>query len=113
MELWPTASREELSIDLMRHTDEAAGAMDFLFAEMMLWGASQGYQRFSLGMAPLSGLESRPLVSCVALHRLDQVWDELAPPFEHDLDVGPGVVNHIPHPGEAVVAEKDVEPDGD
>jgi phosphatidylglycerol lysyltransferase len=59
--LLESLNRAELSIDLMRHTDEASGAMDFLFAEMMLWGAAQGYQRFNLGMAPLSGLESRPL----------------------------------------------------
>jgi phosphatidylglycerol lysyltransferase len=30
--------------------------------ELMLWGAAQGYRRFNLGMAPLSGLETGPLV---------------------------------------------------
>lgn len=59
--LLESESRAELSIDLMRHTQGASGAMDFLFAEMMLWGAQNGYGRFNLGMAPLSGLESRPL----------------------------------------------------
>ncbi len=60
--LWPTATREELSIDLMRFgRDAPAGAMDYLLVELMLWGRAQGYRWFNLGMAPLSGLESRAL----------------------------------------------------
>ncbi len=60
--LWPTATREELSIDLMRFgRDAPAGAMDYLLIELMLWGRSQGYRWFNLGMAPLSGLEARAL----------------------------------------------------
>jgi phosphatidylglycerol lysyltransferase len=60
--LWPTATREELSIDLMRFMPDAPrGAMDFLFIELMLWGRGQGYRWFNLGMAPLSGLENRAL----------------------------------------------------
>ncbi len=60
--LWTTATREELSIDLMRHTEDApAGVMDFLFVNLMLWGKSEGYRRFNLGVAPLSGLENRAL----------------------------------------------------
>jgi phosphatidylglycerol lysyltransferase len=35
--------------------------MDFLFLELMLWGAAQGYHWFNLGMAPLSGLGSDKL----------------------------------------------------
>jgi phosphatidylglycerol lysyltransferase len=60
--LWPGGEREELSIDLMRHSGDApAGVMDFLFLELMLYGSREGYRWFSLGMAPLSGLEARPL----------------------------------------------------
>ncbi len=60
--LWPTATHEELSIDLMRFgRDAPAGAMDFLLIELMLWARAQGYRWFNLGMAPLSGLESRAL----------------------------------------------------
>lgn len=56
--LWPGAEGSELSIDLMRHRPEAPrGIMDFLFVSIMLWGKEQGYQWFSFGMAPLSGLE--------------------------------------------------------
>ncbi len=60
--LWPAPASGELSIDLMRY-DQAApkGIMDYLFVELMLWGSANGYQSFNLGMAPLSGLEMRPL----------------------------------------------------
>ena len=54
--------RHELSVDLMRHRSDApAGLMDFLFVRLLLWGKEQGYQRFNLGMAPLSGLTPRRL----------------------------------------------------
>jgi phosphatidylglycerol lysyltransferase len=60
--LWKTATRQELSIDLMRYDpDSPKGIMDFLFAELLLWGQAEHYQWFSLGMAPLAGLERRPL----------------------------------------------------
>jgi len=48
---------EQLSIDLMRFaTDSPNGAMDGLFAHLLVWGREQGYQWFNFGMAPLSGL---------------------------------------------------------
>lgn len=60
--LWPGADHAELSVDLMRHTPACPnGVMDYLFVELMLWGAKHGYRRFNLGMAPLSGLEKGPL----------------------------------------------------
>ncbi|MGZ5376292.1 MAG: bifunctional lysylphosphatidylglycerol flippase/synthetase MprF, partial [Solirubrobacterales bacterium] len=60
--LWLGAGKAELSIDLMRHLPEAPhGVMDGLFIELMLWGRREGYGWFNLGMAPLSGLEDRPL----------------------------------------------------
>jgi phosphatidylglycerol lysyltransferase len=34
--------------------------MDCLFVRLMEWGKEHGYARFSLGMAPLAGLEERP-----------------------------------------------------
>jgi phosphatidylglycerol lysyltransferase len=67
--LWESDTREELSLDLMRHTSAApGGVMDFLFTEMMLWGQAQGYRWFNLGMAPLAGLEE---------HRLAPTWHKL------------------------------------
>lgn len=60
--VWTSAGRHELSIDLMRHLPGAPnGIMDYLFTELMLWGAREGYGQFNLGMAPLSGLEAHPL----------------------------------------------------
>ncbi|PHS25681.1 MAG: hypothetical protein COA85_06790 [Robiginitomaculum sp.] len=59
--LWETAGKE-LSIDIMRYDTQSPGRiMDYLFAELMLWGKEQGFATFSLGMAPLYGLERRPL----------------------------------------------------
>ncbi len=56
------ADRHELSVDLMRY---AAGAppstMEFLFVQLLLWGQKTGFEWFSLGMAPLAGLEDRHL----------------------------------------------------
>ncbi len=60
--LWETGNRQEMSIDLMRYTPGApSGIMEYLFIQLMLWGRTQGYQWFNLGMSPLSGLERRPL----------------------------------------------------
>ncbi len=60
--LWTADGKGELSIDLMRHRQDAPdGTMEFLFTELMLWGASEGFAFFNLGMAPLAGLDSRPL----------------------------------------------------
>ncbi len=58
--LWQGAGNEELSIDLMRYIpDSPHGLMEFLFTKLILWGRDQGYQFFSLGMAPLAGVEAK------------------------------------------------------
>ena len=60
--LWATPDRNELSVDLMRFRGRAVrDVMDYLFVQLMLWGKAQGYARFDLGMAPLSGLQDRQL----------------------------------------------------
>jgi phosphatidylglycerol lysyltransferase len=60
--LWTTARRASFSIDLMRYADDAPkDIMDFLFVELIAWGQAEGYQAFDFGMAPLAGLEDRPL----------------------------------------------------
>lgn len=60
--LWLTANRKEASVDLMRHrSDTPPGTMDYLLVNLMLWAQAHGYARFSLGMAPLSGIEDRRL----------------------------------------------------
>jgi phosphatidylglycerol lysyltransferase len=67
--LWPSGTKDELSIDLMRFGPDAPrSAMDYLFIELMLWARAQGYRWFNLGMAPLAGLERHPLAP--AWHRV-------------------------------------------
>ena len=62
--LWQGPRHVELSIDLMRFSKDAPkGVMEALLVHLMLWGRGEGYQRFSLGMAPLSGFESSPVAS--------------------------------------------------
>jgi len=60
--IWTTAARSAFSMDLMRYSDEAPkNIMDYLFVELIAWGRAQGYEAFEFGMAPLAGLEDRPL----------------------------------------------------
>ncbi len=60
--LMTTDVTEEASIDLMRHLPDAPnGTMDFLFAKLLLHFQAQGFKRFGLGMAPLSGMAQHAL----------------------------------------------------
>jgi lysylphosphatidylglycerol synthetase-like protein (DUF2156 family) len=57
--LWASGGRHEVKVDLMRRVGDAPRTvMSHLFVECMSWGRDQGYQSFSLGMAPLSGLRT-------------------------------------------------------
>lgn len=56
--VWPGPDGTELSVDLMRYRASAPkNVMEVLLLQVMLWGKENGYLRFNLGMAPLSGLE--------------------------------------------------------
>lgn len=56
-----TGMKQEATVDLMRFEPEVpAGTMEFLFISLMLHLKEQGYHRFDLGMAPLSGLSESP-----------------------------------------------------
>lgn len=64
--LWLGSNKQELSIDLMRFDPQISpnGTMEYLFSQILLWGKSEGYAYFNLGMAPLSGMmegENAPL----------------------------------------------------
>ncbi len=60
--LWCSAERHEFSIDLMRHANSApSGLMDYLVTQLLMYGKTEGWEYFNLGMAPLSGLSLRPL----------------------------------------------------
>ncbi len=68
--LWLSGEDEEISIDLMRFQPDAGGSvMDFLFAELMLWGRARGFRWFNLGLAPLSGVEP---------HAFAPAWNRVA-----------------------------------
>ncbi len=70
--LMTTGSRFEAGVDLMRHVPGAPnGTMDFLFARLLLHFQSEGFQRFGLGMAPLSGMADHPLAT--RWHRLGRL----------------------------------------
>jgi len=52
----PSYRAGEATIDLMRHRDDApAGVMDYLFVKLFLQTKEEGFARFNLGMAPMSG----------------------------------------------------------
>ena len=60
--VWPGPGGHELSIDLMRYHREApTSAMEALIVHLLVWGQSQGYRWFALGMAPMSGAERSPI----------------------------------------------------
>lgn len=62
--IWQSGSRHEVSIDLMRYTKvidaeghEVKSIMDYLFIKLFIWAKQLGFERFSLGMAPFTGIE--------------------------------------------------------
>lgn len=60
--IWETATRHEVSMDLMRYGRDAPDSvMDYLFVNMFLWAKAAGYHWFDLGIAPLSGFQRRSL----------------------------------------------------
>lgn len=65
--IWTVASRSAFSIDLMRYVPEGPPRiMDYLFVELINWGRAEGYGAFDFGMAPLSGLDDRPLAPALS-----------------------------------------------
>jgi phosphatidylglycerol lysyltransferase len=80
--LWRAGVETELSVDLMRYNEAAPkGVIDFMLVESMLWGKAQKYQWFSLGMAPLSGLEEHPLAP--TWHKLGRMVQRYGETFYH------------------------------
>ncbi len=60
--IWTTPDLSAFSMDLMRYSQDAPkNVMDYLFVELLHWGAAQDYVAFEFGVAPLAGLEDRPL----------------------------------------------------
>ncbi len=68
--LWPTQNRTTLSLDLMRYDPASPpSTMEYLFLRLIEYARDNGYRHFSLGLAPLAGLDAKPLSS---------VWHKLA-----------------------------------
>ena len=68
--LLQSGENAELTLDLMRYRPDSPGfIMEALFANICMWGKQTGYRRFSLGAAPLSGMEGR---------RFEARWNRLA-----------------------------------
>jgi phosphatidylglycerol lysyltransferase len=54
----PSFCKREATIDLMRHLPDAPpGMMDYLFTKLFFAKKEEGFQRFSLGMAPMAGFQ--------------------------------------------------------
>jgi phosphatidylglycerol lysyltransferase len=80
--IWRAAAGGELSVDLMRYSDDAPkNVIDFLLVECMLWGRAQGFRWFNLGMAPLSGLEQHALAP--AWHKLGRLVQRYGESYYH------------------------------
>jgi len=60
MNVIPTHDKTEAASDLMRRRTSAPnGVMDFLFVELFALLRDQGYERFNMAMAPMSGFADR------------------------------------------------------
>ncbi len=58
--LWKSGDGKEAAVDLMRHVADAPnGTMEYLFVRCIEWAQEHGFERFSLGVAPFSGIEAR------------------------------------------------------
>jgi phosphatidylglycerol lysyltransferase len=54
----PSYRKGEATIDLMRRRNDAPhGIMDYLFVKLFLDRKAEGFERFSLGMAPMAGFQ--------------------------------------------------------
>lgn len=56
----PCYRQGETTVDLMRHRPDAPpGVMDYIFAKLFLAKKQEGFARFNMGMAPMSGFQER------------------------------------------------------
>jgi phosphatidylglycerol lysyltransferase len=60
----PSGDGSEACVDLMRYSPHAPpSVMEYLLIELLQWAKKEGFSRFNLGMAPLSGLQPRAVAS--------------------------------------------------
>ena len=68
--IWEGAYKYEFSFDLLRNARATPDEIiDYLLVEMALWAREEGYEWFSLGMAPLSGMKN---------HQHTERWSKVA-----------------------------------
>jgi len=68
--IWLSGDKDEISVDLMRYgSDAPGGVMEYLFVKLIMFGKDNGYNYFSLGMAPLSGID---------IHSFSPFWNRIA-----------------------------------
>lgn len=61
--LWRSGQHAEVEVDLMRYSSDAPpGIMRYALIEAMFWAQREGYGAFNLGMAPLSGIRTSPVM---------------------------------------------------
>lgn len=78
--IMPTYTKEFVTIDLMRYTNDAPnGVMDFLFIKLFEYFKAQGIEKFDLGMTPLAnvGMSRRSFVSERIANLIYQFGDSL------------------------------------
>ncbi len=78
--LWPTQDKTLLTLDLMRYDPASPPSiMEYLFLELIRYSRENGYVHFSLGLAPLAGIQAKPLSS--AWHKLATMIYQLGGDF--------------------------------
>ena len=114
--VWTSEAKHTASVDLMRFSQEAPrGVMEYLFVNLILWARAEGYEKFDLGMAPLSGFERRALApawqrlgatgvpprrALLPLPRAAPVQGEVRPGVGATLSRGAGWPGHAADSGE-------------
>ena len=104
MQVAETVARLQVGIGLGERHDLAEGA-----GQHPLQPAAR--RHVALGDAADRGaqlrhlLEQRPLVGGVALHRRDEVGDEVGAALQLDVDAAPAFGRHLPGPDQAVVED--------
>ena len=92
-DIWQSGQLNELSIDLMRYKQvhnsegkEIKSMMEYLFVNLFMWGKEVGFQHFSLGMAPFTGLETpaKPVIKS-NLSKSHAANNEILKPVQQDI----------------------------
>src|SRR5258706_6065463 len=99
---------------VLRHGEQAAQALaQHVLGRSDLGRVARGARRHSGGPGVGDRLEGAALVAHVALHRVDQVGDQVVAALELDVDLRPGFLRPVAGADQAVVREGQPQPDDD